>query len=131
MSTAFLILEDGTLIKAKHAGVEKDVFGEIVFNTSMSGYEEAFTDPSYSGQILLMTYPLIGNYGIRKKNFESSKVQIRGFISSLLPLQYRHQNLDLKNKKTRDNEGNDCRSPFQNRLQSIASKNQTDATSRY
>lgn len=80
MSTAFLILEDGTLIKAKHVGVEKDVFGEIVFNTSMTGYEEAFTDPSYSGQILLMTYPLIGNYGIRKKNFESSKVQIRGLI---------------------------------------------------
>lgn len=80
MSTAFLVLEDGTLIKAKHTGAKKDVFGEIVFNTSMTGYEEAFTDPSYAGQILLMTYPLVGNYGIRKKNFESNKVQIRGLI---------------------------------------------------
>lgn len=80
MSNAILVLEDGTLIKGKCAGAKKDVFGEIVFNTSMTGYEEAFTDPSYAGQILLMTYPLIGNYGIHKGHFESSKIQIRGLV---------------------------------------------------
>ncbi len=80
MSKAILFLEDGTVIHGKCAGVEKDVFGEIVFNTSMTGYEEAFTDPSYAGQILLMTYPLIGNYGVYKGHFESTKVQIRGLV---------------------------------------------------
>ena len=80
MSTALLILEDGTVIKGKSAGAQKNIFGEIVFNTSMTGYEEAFTDPSYAGQILLMTYPLIGNYGIHKRHFESTKVQIRGLV---------------------------------------------------
>jgi carbamoyl-phosphate synthase small subunit len=80
MSNAILILEDGTYVEGKYAGVKKDVFGEIVFNTSMTGYEETFTDPSYAGQILLMTYPLIGNYGVRKTNFESKKVQIRGLV---------------------------------------------------
>ena len=80
MPHALLVLEDGTIIKAQHTGARKDVFGEIVFNTSMTGYEEAFTDPSYAGQILLMTYPLIGNYGLRQKNFESDKTQIRGLI---------------------------------------------------
>ncbi len=80
MPRALLVLEDGTIIKAQHTGARKDVFGEIVFNTSMTGYEEAFTDPSYAGQILLMTYPLIGNYGLRIKNFESDRVQIRALI---------------------------------------------------
>ncbi|MGB3341525.1 MAG: glutamine-hydrolyzing carbamoyl-phosphate synthase small subunit [bacterium] len=80
MPHALLVLEDGTIIKAQHTGARKDVFGEIVFNTSMTGYEEAFTDPSYAGQILLMTYPLIGNYGLRKKSFESDRVQIRALI---------------------------------------------------
>jgi len=80
MSDAILFLEDGTIVHGKSAGVEKNVFGEIVFNTSMTGYEEAFTDPSYAGQILLMTYPLIGNYGVYKGHFESSKVQIRGLV---------------------------------------------------
>ena len=80
MPHALLVLEDGTIIKAQHTGAKKDVFGEIVFNTSMTGYEEAFTDPSYAGQILLMTYPLIGNYGLRITNFESNKTQIRGLV---------------------------------------------------
>jgi carbamoyl-phosphate synthase small subunit len=75
-----LILEDGTTLTAKYTGIEKNVFGEIVFNTSMTGYEEAFTDPSYAGQILLMTYPLIGNYGFSKYNRESSGVHIRGLV---------------------------------------------------
>ena len=80
MSKTLLVLEDGTIITGKSAASKKDTFGEVVFNTSMTGYEEAFTDSSYAGQILLMTYPLIGNYGFYKKNFESAKVQIRGLI---------------------------------------------------
>ena len=80
MLKAILVLEDGTYIKGKYIGTGRSVFGEIVFNTSMTGYEEAFTDPSYAGQILLMTYPLIGNYGFFKKHFESNTVQIRGLV---------------------------------------------------
>lgn len=80
MPTALLILEDGTIIQGISAGSQKNIFGEIVFNTSMTGYEEAFTDPSYAGQILLMTYPLIGNYGVCKTNYESSRVHIRGLV---------------------------------------------------
>ncbi|HEC78332.1 MAG TPA: carbamoyl-phosphate synthase small subunit [candidate division WOR-3 bacterium] len=80
MPNGLLILEDGTFIKGKTFGAKTEVFGEIVFNTSMTGYEESFTDPSYAGQILLMTYPLIGNYGIHKKNLESHKTQIRGLV---------------------------------------------------
>ena len=60
---AFLLLEDGSIIKGIGFGAQKTVFGEIVFNTGMTGYQENLTDPSYNGQILLMTYPLIGNYG--------------------------------------------------------------------
>jgi carbamoyl-phosphate synthase small subunit len=80
MPTGLLVLEDGTIIKAQHTGIRKNVFGEIVFNTSMTGYEEIFTDPSYAGQILIMTYPLIGHYGFRKKDFESEHTQIRGLV---------------------------------------------------
>ena len=61
-------------------GAEGLVLGELVFNTSMTGYVEALTDPSYSGQILMMTYPLIGNYGVCSKDYESDKIQARGFV---------------------------------------------------
>lgn len=80
MPHAYLVLEDGTIIQGNSAGHQGNIFGEIVFNTSMTGYEEAFTDPSYAGQILLMTYPLIGNYGVSKTNYESTRVQIRGLV---------------------------------------------------
>ncbi len=80
MSRAILILEDGTAIEAPLFGPRKNIFGEIVFNTSMTGYTEAFTDPSYAGQILLMTYPLIGNYGVYTHDFESAHVQIRALV---------------------------------------------------
>ena len=61
---AYLILEDGTVFTGKSIGSKKEVISEIVFNTSMTGYLEVLTDPSYAGQAVVMTYPLIGNYGI-------------------------------------------------------------------
>ena len=69
---AFLILEDGTVFTGTSIGSTKDVISEIVFNTSMTGYLEVLTDPSYAGQAVVMTYPLIGNYGITS-DMESKK----------------------------------------------------------
>ena len=60
----------------------KTIFGELVFNTNMTGYQEALTDPSYKGQILMMTYPLIGNYGVNDEDFESAGIQPEGFVVS-------------------------------------------------
>ena len=77
---AFLILEDGTVFEGTHIGAEKEVVSEIVFNTSMAGYLEVLTDPSYAGQAVCMTYPLIGNYGICKDDMESVKAWPDGFI---------------------------------------------------
>ncbi|MFQ5800393.1 MAG: glutamine-hydrolyzing carbamoyl-phosphate synthase small subunit, partial [Candidatus Hydrothermarchaeales archaeon] len=76
---AVLVLEDGTVVKGGGFGSEGEVFGEAVFNTSMSGYQEALTDPSYKGQILMLTYPLVGNYGVNDMDFESERVQVEGF----------------------------------------------------
>jgi carbamoyl-phosphate synthase small subunit len=77
---AFLILEDGTVFEGTHIGADKEVISEIVFNTSMAGYLEVLTDPSYAGQAVCMTYPLIGNYGICKDDMESLKPWPDGFI---------------------------------------------------
>lgn len=94
---ARLILEDGTIFKGHSFGINKNIPGEVVFNTGMVGYPEALTDPSYNGQILVLTYPLIGNYGIPDasfenglfKNFESDKIQVSGLIiSEYSPGQY-------------------------------------------
>ncbi len=79
---ALLVLEDGTCVKGAGFGAEKTVFGELVFNTNMTGYQESLTDPSYKGQILMPTYPLIGNYGVNKDNFESKKIQPEGYVVS-------------------------------------------------
>jgi carbamoyl-phosphate synthase small subunit len=76
---ATLVLEDGTIVEGKGFGSEKEVYGEVVFNTSMCGYQEALTDPSYNGQILLLTYPMIGNYGINSTDFESDGIKVEGF----------------------------------------------------
>ncbi|MEN8907118.1 MAG: carbamoyl phosphate synthase small subunit [Clostridiales bacterium] len=75
-----LVLEDGTVFHGKSFGAVGEVLGEIVFNTGMTGYQEVMTDPSYSGQIVTMTYPLIGNYGINHEDNESKKPQVKGFI---------------------------------------------------
>lgn len=77
---AFLILEDGTVFEGTNIGSEREVVSEIVFNTSMTGYPEVLTDPSYAGQAVVMTYPLIGNYGICHEDMESLKPWPDGYI---------------------------------------------------
>ena len=77
---AHLVLEDGSAYEGLAFGAEADAFGEVVFNTSMTGYQEMLTDPSYAGQIVVPTYPLIGNYGINERDFESRRVQVAGFV---------------------------------------------------
>lgn len=77
---AFLILEDGTVFEGTQIGADREIISEIVFNTSMAGYLEVLTDPSYAGQAVCMTYPLIGNYGICRDDMESRKPWPDGFI---------------------------------------------------
>ena len=77
---AFLVLEDGTVFEGTHIGANKEIISEIVFNTSMAGYLEVLTDPSYAGQAVCMTYPLIGNYGICRDDMESRRAWPDGFI---------------------------------------------------
>ena len=77
---AKLALEDGTVFTGKGFGAQVESTGEVVFNTSMTGYQEVITDPSYKGQIVTMTYPLIGNYGINRDDFESIEPAIKGLI---------------------------------------------------
>src|SRR5947207_1323339 len=77
---AKLALEDGTIFTGRGFGAAGTSEGEVVFNTSMTGYQEILTDPSYAGQIVTMTYPLIGNYGINRQDVESKKPHVAGFI---------------------------------------------------
>ena len=77
---ASLVLEDGSVFEGYAFGAEKAAHGEVVFNTAMTGYQEMLTDPSYAGQIVVPTYPLIGNYGINEQDFESARVQVSGFV---------------------------------------------------
>lgn len=93
-----LVLEDGSVFEGVSFGYERSVAGEVVFNTGMVGYPESLTDPSYQGQILVLTYPLIGNYGVPKKmkkygleeNFESERIQISGLVVSDYSYEYSH-----------------------------------------
>ncbi len=95
-------LEDGTVYQGKPFGYKKSVAGEVVFNTAMTGYPESLTDPSYKGQILVATYPLIGNYGVPEpisengihKYFESEKIQVSGLIISDYSFEYSHWNAE-------------------------------------
>jgi carbamoyl-phosphate synthase small subunit len=95
-----LVLEDGTVFSGKQFGFSGSVAGEVVFNTGMVGYPETMTDPSYTGQILVFTYPLIGNYGIpddsRVNNllshFESEKIHVKGIVITSLTREYSHWN---------------------------------------
>jgi carbamoyl-phosphate synthase small subunit len=80
MKHIILMLEDGFVFEGSSFGAEGEVLGEVVFNTSMTGYQEILTDPSYKGQIVVMTYPLIGNYGVNPKDVESSRPWAEGFI---------------------------------------------------
>ncbi len=77
---AMLALEDGKIYRGLSFGAEGERYGEVVFNTSMAGYQEILTDPSYKGQIVAMTYPLIGNYGINDEDAESFKPFVEGFV---------------------------------------------------
>jgi len=77
---AILVLEDGSVYEGYCFGAPAEAYGEVVFNTSMTGYQEMLTDPSYAGQIVMPTYPLIGNYGINSEDSESPKIQVRGFV---------------------------------------------------
>ncbi|MDD5596082.1 MAG: carbamoyl phosphate synthase small subunit, partial [Candidatus Omnitrophica bacterium] len=77
---AILALEDGTTFKGNSFGASGECCGEVVFNTSMSGYQEIVTDPSYKGQIVTMTYPLIGNYGVNNDDVEACRPFAEGFV---------------------------------------------------
>ena len=81
MKKAYLILEDGTIFEGQSFGSQREIISEIVFNTSMVGYLETLTDPSYSGQAVCMTFPLQGNYGICRDDMESDKAYASGFIT--------------------------------------------------
>ncbi len=76
----YLVLADGTVVEGRPLGAEGTTTGEVVFNTGMTGYQEILTDPSYAGQIVLFTYPLIGNYGINDDDFESDRLQPTGIV---------------------------------------------------
>jgi carbamoyl-phosphate synthase small subunit len=79
-AAAHLVLEDGTVHSGVALGADVEAHGEVVFTTSMTGYQEALTDPSFAGQILTMTFPLQGNYGVNDVDIESTRVQVRGFV---------------------------------------------------
>jgi len=94
IAKAILCLENGRTFLGESFGSQGETTGEVVFNTSLSGYQEVLTDPSYKGQIVTMTYPLIGNYGINEVDSESEKPQVEGFVVrelSSLPSNWRSQ----------------------------------------
>ena len=80
MTKRLLVLEDGTVFEGKAFGADIDVTGEIVFNTGMTGYQESITDQSYNGQILTFTYPLVGNYGVNRDDYESISPTCKGVV---------------------------------------------------
>ena len=99
--TATLVLDDGTVFRGFSFGYEKDVTGEVVFNTAMTGYPESLTDPSYAGQLMVLTYPLVGNYGVPERTFEadglstfmeSEKIHADAIIISDYSFDYSHWN---------------------------------------
>jgi len=77
---AYLVIEDGSIYAGRAFGSTGEAFGELIFNTSMTGYQEIIFDPSYKGQIVVMTYPLIGNYGTNSRDIESYKIHLEGFV---------------------------------------------------
>ena len=77
---AYLVLEDGSVHRGESMGARVEGHGEVVFNTSMTGYQEVLTDPSYAGQLVTLTYPLVGNYGINLQDYESARIRVAGFI---------------------------------------------------
>src|SRR5256886_15483969 len=92
---AKLALEDGTVFTGKSFGAAGTSEGEVVFNTSMTGSQETLTDPSYKGQIVTMTYPLIGNYEINRQDVESRRPHVAGFIIKELSPVYSNYRADM------------------------------------
>ena len=90
----YLLLEDGRTFEGELVGGTTSTLGEAVFNTSMTGYQEVLTDPSYAGQIVVMTYPLIGNYGVSPNDGESKRVQVAGFVVRELAMTYSNWRAD-------------------------------------
>ena len=97
---AALVLETGKVIMGESFGATGEVWGEVVFNTGMTGYQEVLTDPSYSGQMVCMTYPLIGNYGINSLDDQSAKVQVQGFIVKEAALNPNHWQMEKNISRT-------------------------------
>lgn len=113
--SAQLVLEDGTTFAGRQSGFPKPVSGEVVFNTGMVGYPEALTDPSYSGQILVLTYPLIGNYGVPARgaqctgaSFESARIQAAGLVVTGLAPGYSHATAKINLSRWLWEEGIPC-----------------------
>jgi carbamoyl-phosphate synthase small subunit len=101
---AILVLEDGSVYEGSSFGAETTTYGEVVFDTSMTGYQEMLTDPSFAGQILVPTYPLIGNYGISESDFESKQIQVRGFaVREYCPQPSHWQSTVILHKFLQDN----------------------------
>ena len=101
--TATLMLDDGTVFRGYSFGYERPVAGEVVFNTAMTGYPESLTDPSYAGQLMVLTYPLVGNYGVPPCTFEpngiatfmeSEKIHAEAIIVSDYSHEYSHWNAE-------------------------------------
>src|SRR3954463_11071061 len=90
-----LALEDGTVFTGRNFGAAGTAQGEVVFNTSMTGYQEILTDPSYKGQIVTMTYPLIGNYGVNRADVESRSPHVAGFVIKELSPVYSNWRADM------------------------------------
>src|SRR5437879_12759949 len=80
VNRAFLVLRDGRVFRGQPLGALGETWGEVIFNTAMQGYQEILTDPSYRGQIVAMTYPMIGNYGVNDEDVESRRPRVNGFI---------------------------------------------------
>ena len=78
--TSHLVLQDGSVFSGRGFGAVGEAFGEVVFSTSMTGYQEMLTDPSFAGQIVVLTYPLAGNYGINARDVESARIQVAGLV---------------------------------------------------
>ena len=80
MADAVLVLADGTVFRGESFGAQGEASGDVCFNTSITGYQEILTDPSYKGELVTMTYTQIGNYGVNKEDYESEKAHLSGFI---------------------------------------------------
>ena len=89
---AILLLSDGTIFHGKSIGIEGTVFGEVCFNTGMTGYQEIFTDPSYFGQIMVATNPHIGNYGVNENEVDSDGIKIAGLVCKNFSFNYSRVN---------------------------------------